>query len=227
MHPHQDLCIVHTTDLYVIPEQVPLDRAVLASNLETAINAVWDGQPMVGQRILIIGYGLIGALLAYLLNDIKGIQLDVMEVNSDRLDLARQHGLSGFDRLNSSQKPYDQVYHTSATEAGLQTAIDWLMPQGKVIELSWFGQSTIRLNLGSSFHFDRKRIISSQVSTISPSAHPQWDHLRRKHLVFRLLEDPKLHDFLGTCIPFAEAPEFFQQLRNQSQAALNAYIQYV
>lgn len=227
MHPHQDLCIVHTADLYVIPEQVPLDRAVLASNLETAINAVWDGQPMVGQRILVIGYGLIGALLAYLLNDIKGIDLEVLDVNPDRLELVRKHGLSGFDQLDSSRLPYDQVYHTSATEAGLQNAIDWLMPQGKVIELSWFGLSSIRLNLGSSFHFDRKQIISSQVSTISPSAHPQWDHLRRKHLVFRLLEDQKLQDFLGTCIPFEEAPEFFQQLRNQSHAALNAYIQYI
>lgn len=226
MHPHQDLSVVKTKDLYVVPKEVPLDRAVLASNLETAINAIWDGRPLIGQRILVIGYGLIGALIAYLLNGMRGIQLDILEINPARFALARTHGLSVIDQIAQSSIPYDQVYHTSGTETGLQTAIDGVMPEGKVIELSWYGRSSIKLNLGGSFHFDRKQIISSQVSTISPAARSQWDHLRRKHFVFRLLSDQQLDNYLGTAIPFAKAPEFFQQLRARPFPELNAYIQY-
>lgn len=226
MHPHQDMCIVKTSDLTVIPENVPLDRAILASNLETVVNGIWDGQPMIGQRILIIGYGLIGAMLAQLVLPLPGIELRVKEPNPIRADLARKNGLSIIEQMDSFSSPFDLVFHTSATSEGLQWAIDASGPEANIIEMSWFGQRDVKLDLGTSFHFDRKQIRSSQVSRIAKSAQAQFDHLRRKDLVFRILADPIWQTFLGKAISFADSPAFFHELRQQPVNEINAYLKY-
>lgn len=226
MHPHQDICKVKTRDLTVIPENVPMDRAVLASNLETAINGIWDAQPMIGQRILIVGYGLIGAMLAQLVLPIPGIDLWIKEPNPERADLARRNGLSIVEKENSFSNSFDLVFHTSATSEGLQWAIDASGPEATIIEMSWFGQQDVKLDLGTSFHFDRKQIRSSQVSRIARSAQAQFDHRRRKDLVFRILADSIWQAFLGKAISYADSPAFFHELRQQPVKEINAYFKY-
>lgn len=226
MHPHQDICQVNTKDLTVIPDSVSMDRAVLASNLETAINGIWDGQPMMGQRILVIGYGLIGAMLAQLVKPLPGIELWVKEPHPFRADLARNAGHQIVEKENSASKPFDLVFHTSATSAGLQWAIDASGMEANIIEMSWFGQQDVNLDLGADFHFGRKQIRSSQVSQIARPAQSQFDHHRRKDLVFRILADPIWQSFLGKGISFADSPAFFQELRQQPVNELNAYFIY-
>lgn len=226
MHPHQDLCIVNTRDLTVIPEQVPMDRAVLASNLETAINGFWDAQPLIGQRILVIGYGLIGAMLAQLLKPLPGIDLRIAEPNQARQNLAQHHGHKLVEQEAISSKPFDLVFHTSGTAEGLQVAIDRSCLEASIIEMSWFGQQKVNLDLGAEFHFGRKRILSSQVSWIAKPAQAHFDHRRRSALVFNILADPFWQSFLGKAIPFSESPAFFHELRQQPMNELNAYLQY-
>lgn len=226
MHPHQDLCIINTQDLTVVPENVPMERAILASNLETAINGVWDAQPMIGERILIIGYGLIGALLAYLLKPMPGIELRIKETNPARRMRALDQGLSVIDEQQPEADRFDLVFHTSATADGLQWGIDMSGLEARIIEMSWYGQQEVKLDLGATFHFGRIRILSSQVSHIARSATPRFDQQRRKSLVFRLLADPVLQSFLGNVIPFSESPDFFQGLRSKPVDELNVCFQY-
>ncbi|MCF8236669.1 MAG: zinc-binding alcohol dehydrogenase [Saprospiraceae bacterium] len=226
MHPHQDRCVIHSRDLTVIPDNIPLDRAILASNMETAVNGVWDGQPMMGHRILVIGYGLIGALIAYLLKPIPGVILHIHEIQPVRQDLASRHGhdvLAGEADLAES---YDLIFHTSASAEGLQFAIDHAGMEGRIVEMSWYGDQKVSLEMGASFHYKRNQIFSSQVSHLAIPARPQFDHQRRKDLVFQLLADENLQSYLGECIPFDKSPSFFDDLRKQPFSGLNAYFSY-
>jgi threonine dehydrogenase-like Zn-dependent dehydrogenase len=226
LHPHQSYCLVQSSDLTVIPSDVPLDRAVLTSNLETVVNALWDARPFIGQRILVIGYGLIGSLIAYLLQPMSGIEIEVLEINDSRIGWARHMGLKVIRPSSNAEDLYDMVFHTSATESGLQYGIDHLRQDGDLIELSWYGKKSVHLDLGTSFHYGRKRIISSQVSHVARPAMPQWSKDRRKELVFQLLKDPRLDFFLGRRIPFSQAVALFQILRNEQPTAVNYYFDY-
>ncbi len=226
MHPHQDVCVINAKDLTVIPDSVPMDRAVLASNLETAVNGIWDGQPMIGQRILVIGYGLIGAMVAQLLKSLPGIELAIKEQNPFRINLARNKGHVIIENDHDFGMPFDLVFHTSATSEGLQWAIDASGPEAKIIEMSWFGQQEVKLDLGADFHFGRKQIRSSQVSRIARPAQSQFDYHRRKALVFRLLADPIWQSFLGKGISFADSASFFDEFRQKPMDDLNVYFQY-
>jgi 2-desacetyl-2-hydroxyethyl bacteriochlorophyllide A dehydrogenase len=226
MHPHQTVCRVRTADLTVIPPAVPLDRAVLASNLETAVNALWDAGPLIGQEVLVVGFGLVGALVAHLLQPIPGIRVHVAEPLPARATLSRQLGHALLDPDEPLQDHFDLVFHTSATPEGLQAGLDQLRPEGALIELSWYGQRPVSLDLGGSFHYGRKRIISSQVSHIAPAARPHWDARRRKELVFRFLEDPALDQYLGRAIPFEQSADFFNELRQSPLPDINAHLDY-
>lgn len=226
MHPHQSLCCVRVADVTVIPPEIPMERAVLASNLETAVNAVWDAQPMMGENILVIGYGLVGALIAHLLRGMSGINLFIAEIMPERRDLAEAHGW----RLWTGSEPHYEgmhlVFHTSATAQGLQQGIDALLEEGRLVELSWYGQQKVHLDLGSSFHYGRKRIISSQVSRLSPHIGPTWDLAARKELVFRLLKEKEWDRFVGEAIPFLQSPAFFERLRTGVLPDLNVHLVY-
>lgn len=226
LHPHQSYCLVKTKDLHVIPDEVPLDRAVLASNLETVVNALWDATPMVGQRILIVGYGLIGSLIHHLLQTLAGIHIEVSEVNQNRITIARKMGCRIKGDIQDKAGHYDLIFHCSASMEGLQTAIDCLNRNGKLIELSWYGNKSVNLHLGGAFHYGRGQIISSQVTQIATPALAQWTIERRKEFVFRLLKDASLDYFLGRAIPFNQAAEFFNNIRKSPPEDINYYFEY-
>jgi 2-desacetyl-2-hydroxyethyl bacteriochlorophyllide A dehydrogenase len=161
MHPHQDYASVAISDLFEIPEGIPADRATLASNLETAVTAVWDSGVSIGDRVLVVGYGLIGALVATLLQQMPGVSVSVAELQEARLAMAMDAGCSPAD----THSAYDLAFHTSGSSKGLQLAVDRVGQEGKVIELSWYGTKAIEVTLGGSFHTQRKQIIASQVSS--------------------------------------------------------------
>lgn len=227
MHPHQTLCRVRTADLTVVPPSVPLDRAVLSSNLETAVNALWDARPLIGQEVLVVGFGLVGALVAHLLRPIPGLRVHVAEPFAPRAALARELGHTILEEGADWKDHFDLVVHTSATAEGLQAGLEQLRPDGALIELSWYGQRPVTLDLGGSFHYGRKRIVSSQVSHLAPRALPAWDAARRKELVFRFLEDPTLDKLLGKAIPFEESADFFNTLRQTPLDEINAHFVYL
>ncbi|MDP5169905.1 MAG: zinc-binding alcohol dehydrogenase [Bacteroidia bacterium] len=217
LHPHQDRLWVAESDCFVVPQAVPARRATLASNLETAVNALWDAGVAIGDRVVVVGFGLIGALVADLLGRMPGVQVSIHEQRSDRVALAQAWG---YQLWSDTGAACDLAFHASASAEGLQAAIHAVGQEGKVVDLSWYGERTITVALGGSFHAQRKQIIASQVSTIPPHQAPRWDYRRRKQLVFDLLHDPQFDRYLTHQVPFEQLPEFFHQLRQSPPAGL-------
>jgi 2-desacetyl-2-hydroxyethyl bacteriochlorophyllide A dehydrogenase len=226
MHPHQSVIKLDINDIYPVPGFIPARRATLASNLETAVNAIWDSGVTVGDKVLIVGFGIIGSLIALVVRHIPGIELLIMEKEQVRASKAEAYG---FKVLSTSKRigvNYDVAFNTSASSRGLQTCIDAVGFEGKVVELSWYGLNSVHINLGQSFHYNRKKIISSQVSNVPASRSRQWDLHRRKELVFNLLKN-KIFDSLITLeIPFKNAPSFFKKLRNEDVNDIGVVFSY-
>jgi len=214
MHPHQDVIAVPADALRPIPEGIPPLRATLASNVETALNAVWDGRVWPGARVLVAGHGLIGALLTHLLLRIPAVEVHVLEPDPQRAARARRSGAAVAPALPPEWKgTMDVAFHASAAPSGMQSALDSLTDEGTLVELSWYGRQRVTLRLGDQFHVGRLRIRSSQVSRLPTFLPPAWDSARRMQVVWRLLQDPSWDALLPQTWPFHRAPEFFDRLR--------------
>ncbi len=224
MHPHQDYCRVQATDLFLIPKAIPLKRATLASNMETAVNAVWDSQISLGDRVLVVGFGLIGSLVALLAKQLPGVEVQITETNELRKQKAQELKFAVINDLEKDR--YDIAFHTSGTAQGLQTAIDAVGMEGRIVELSWYGDKTVELNLGTQFHTLRKKIVSSQVSSIPANKRHRWNYHRRKQTVFKLLENPIYDQLLDAEIPFFQTPQVFHQIRTGQWQPLTALVKY-
>ncbi|MEQ8547435.1 MAG: hypothetical protein RIC03_05975 [Cyclobacteriaceae bacterium] len=221
MHPHQDYIVAKEEDVFEIPAAVSLKEATLASNIETAVNTIWDADISLGDRVLIYGYGLIGAIIATIVNKIPGVQCEVFETDHERQQLHLDHFIperSGHD--------YDVVFNTTSNPQALQHALASTRLEGKIIELSWYGNQETTLRLGADFHYGRKQIISSQVSHIPIKKQPFWNYKKRKQLVFELLADHSFSHLLTAEIAFKEAPKFYQRLRNEKISELSTIICY-
>lgn len=224
MHPHQDICHVEASSLFEIPENIPATRAGLASNVETALNAIWDSGLSIGDRTLVCGFGMIGALVARLLSFMPGVEVQVLEIDPGRKKKAKEMGFEVVE--NPEQEQYDLAFHTSASAGGLQKCIDSVGLEGKIIELSWYGTKSIALQLGGSFHRNRKQLISSQVSIIPKQKSARWDYKRRKETVFELLKNDIFDQHISHIIPFEDTPDFFQKLRTDKLEGLGYLIKY-
>lgn len=225
LHPHQAECVVASQDLFVVPDEIPPSRATLASNLETALNAVWDGQISIGDKVLVIGFGIIGSLVARVLSMIGAVEVVVQDIDLRRQYLAEQMGFWTQDK-GTEGISYDAVFHTSASEEGLQAAIDQVGFEGKIIELSWYGNKSVSLQLGGDFHSQRKQLISSQVSHLPPYHSRRWNYRRRKEVVFELLKQPAFDQHLTAEIAFEELPNVFTQLREGTNKEFAWVVKY-
>ena len=223
LHPHQNFCRVKLNDLTILPDEVPARRATLTSNVETAVNAVWDSEVSVGDRVLVVGFGIIGSLTARLLQSIAGVEVWVYDADVHRTELANKLGFRSVDRVLYN---FDMAFHCSSSSEGLQSCIDHVGLEGKVIELSWYGQQPVSLQLGGSFHQQRKQIVCSQVSSIPSARKARWDFHRRKAVVMELLKNPVYDQHLGETVAFEKVPALFQQLRKGSLSALSWIIAY-
>lgn len=215
LHPHQDLCDIAVEDLYAIPPQISEERATLASNMETAVTAIWDGNVQIGDRVLVVGFGIIGSLVARIASLIPGVRVEVYDICAQKQTLAQNMGFS----LANIREKYDIAFHCSASASGLQVAIDCVDYESTVIELSWYGTREVSINLGSSFHAMRKKIICSQVSHIPGNKQNRWDYKRRKDLVFSLLQNPIFDSHITMRIPFRELAKKFSMLENYNGLA--------
>jgi hypothetical protein len=209
LHPHQDIFVARNEDLFVVDESVPPERATLASNLETAVNAIWDSQVTVGQRCIVVGFGIIGSLIARILKGIPGVEVVVVDAEASKLLLANK---MEFDSRSPEevQGEFDLAFHASCSGEGLQLCIDKVGFEGKVVELSWYGNRKVALELGGEFHSKRKAIICSQVSTIPAQLQRRWNYKRRKELVFNLLKDPAFDSHITEMVPFEGLPAYYE-----------------
>jgi threonine dehydrogenase-like Zn-dependent dehydrogenase len=193
LHPHQDRFVVPVAD--VVPTDAPLERAILAPNLETAINALWDGGVGPGDRVAVIGAGVLGCLVGWLASKVVGCEVTLVDVLPERRAIAAALGVPFAEQAPGDR---DVVVHTSATEAGLRAAFAALGPEGALVELSWYGDVEVKVSLGGPFHPGRQRLIGSQVGQVPPSRRGRWTHRRRLELALRLAADPVLEALVSS-----------------------------
>jgi hypothetical protein len=205
LHPHQTLFDVPTAAVVPVPDQVPLRRAVLAANMETALNAVWDAQPGPGDRIAVVGAGVVGALVAWLCGCLAGAAVTLVDIDASRAGLAAALGV-GFAGPADAPRDCDLVVHASASAAGLSTAIALCGHEATLAELSWYGKGEIAVPLGGAFHAHRLKIIASQVGEVAPSHRPRWTHARRLAAALDLLKAPELDALLMPAVAFDDLP---------------------
>ena len=225
LYPHQDRCIVRVDDIFFIPPEIPAERATLASNLETAVNAIWDSGVSMGDRVLVVGFGIVGSLISRLLSFIGGVEVEVADKNPGKVRLAGKMGFTA-DLPARVSDTFDMAFHTSGTGEGLQTAIDRVGFEGWIIELSWHGSRSATLQLGGTFHSQRKRIISSQVSTVASPQRSRWDVKRRRELVFTLLKRPEFDGHITASVPFEDLTTVFQKLVESPGEQLSYLVTY-
>jgi threonine dehydrogenase-like Zn-dependent dehydrogenase len=225
LHPHQTRYVVPVEAVHVVPDGVPSERAVLAGTVETAVNALWDAAPLVGDRIAVVGAGMVGCCVARLLSRIPGVAVTLVDVDSSRVDVAEGLGV-GFALPDDVEAGQDLVVHTSATSAGLQLSLDLLVPEGTVVDLSWYGDTEVQLSLGGRFHSDRLSIRSSQVGTVATARRGRRTTTERMALSLELLRDPAFDVLLTGSSRFEELPDVMPQLASGKLAAICHTIDY-
>jgi threonine dehydrogenase-like Zn-dependent dehydrogenase len=225
LHPHQDLFQVPATALVPVPAGTDPRRAVLAANLETAINALWDVPVRVGAQVRVVGAGMIGALVAYLAVRTAGARVQLIDVAPQRQALAQALGVA-FAMPEQAQDQADVVFHASASAAGLATALRLAGREAEVVELSWYGDQPVPVPLGANFHALRLRLISSQVGQVAPAQRPRWEPRRRLALALELLADPTLDVLLAPPQPFSQAPQVLAEICRSQDPALCQVLDY-
>ncbi|MEW2303089.1 zinc-binding alcohol dehydrogenase [Streptomyces sp. NPDC006655] len=224
LYPHQTRYVVPVSAVTVVPEHVPPARAVLAGTIETAVNALWDAAPLVGDRIAVIGGGMVGCSVAALLARFPGVRLQLVDADPARAKTAEALGV-GFAAPEDALGDCDLVVHASATEQGLTRALELLAPEGTVLELSWYGDRRVALPLGEAFHSRRLTVRSSQVGTVSPRRAGR-SYADRLALALDLLADPALDALITGESAFEELPEVLPRLASGEIPALCHRVSY-
>ena len=225
LYPHQTAYVVPAADVLPVPDRVPPERAVLAGAVETAVNALWDAAPLVGDRITVVGAGMIGCCVARLLTRFPAVDVTVVDVDPAKAKVVTRLG-AGFASPAEAKDGRDLVVHASATSSGLQLALDLLAREGTVIDLSWYGDAEVQLSLGGAFHSGRLRIRSSQVGTVSPARSGSRTLVDRRALALDLLRDPAFDALITGVSPFDELPDLMSRLAAGSQSALCHTVSY-
>ncbi|MER5939324.1 zinc-binding alcohol dehydrogenase [Streptomyces sp. NPDC001928] len=225
LYPHQSRYVVPASAVTVVPDTVPAARAVLAGTVETAVNALWDAQPLVGDRIAVVGGGMIGCSVAALLARFPGVRLQLVDADPGRAAVAEALGV-GFAAPGDALGECDLVVHASATEQGLARSLELLRPEGTVLELSWYGDRQVGLPLGEAFHSRRLVIRSSQVGTVSPARSASRTYADRLALALDLLADPALDALVTGESAFEELPEVMPKLASGEIPALCHRVRY-
>lgn len=206
LHPHQTLFDVPVTAAVPLPEGATPERAILAANMETAINAVWDAAPRTGSRIAIVGAGVLGALIAHVLGRlVPGARATLVDIDPSRARIAQALG-ADFATPETAPAERDLIFHTSASAAGLTTALNLAADEATILELSWYGAGDVPVPLGGAFHSRRLRLISSQVGKVAPSHRKDWTHRSRLELALQLTASPELDSLMAPAVAFKDLP---------------------
>ncbi|MFE2585836.1 zinc-binding alcohol dehydrogenase [Streptomyces sp. NPDC059378] len=224
LYPHQTRYVVPVSAVTVVPDNVPAERAVLAGTVETAVNALWDAAPLVGDRIAVVGGGMVGCSVAALLARFPGVRVQLVDADPARASVAEALGV-GFATPERALGDCDLVVHASATEQGLARSLELLRAEGTVIELSWYGDRRVALPLGEAFHSRRLTVRGSQVGTVSP-ARANRSYADRLALALDLLADPALDALVTGESAFEDLPEVMPRLASGEIPALCHRVRY-
>jgi hypothetical protein len=225
LHPHQTLFDIPAEAAIPLPDDVPPARAVLAANMETALNALWDAQPGPADRIAIVGAGVVGSLVAWLCARLPGAEVTLVDIDSSRAALAGALEVK-FAAPSDAPRDCDLVVHASGQASGLATAIDLAGDEATILELSWYGEGDVPVPFGGAFHSRRLKLVSSQVGKIAPSHRARWDHRRRLCAALSLLRSPRLDALLAPAIPFERLPGEISRILSPGSGILCQRIVY-
>jgi len=225
LFPHQERYVVGVEALVEVPQGVDPARAVLAANLETAVNVVWDARVSVGDRVVVVGAGVVGLLVSWLCAGVPGTRVLAVDPNPARSGAARALGVSLVEEAPRGVDA-DVVVHASGTSAGAVAALEAAGVEGRVIEASWFGDRVVPLPLGEAFHSRRLTLRSSQVGRIPPDRAPRWSHRRRLEVALGLLRDDRLDVLIDGESPFEVLPEVMHRLATAPDGGLCHRIRY-
>ena len=225
LHPHQDRFVAPLGMLAPLPDGLPPRRAIFAANMETALNAIWDSGAGPGDRIVVVGAGVVGLLIARLAARLPGTDVTVVDVDATRSEFALKLGAS-FATPAEEPRGADVVFHASVTPQGLATAIHAAGFEGTVVEVSWFGDRATPVPLGGAFHSQRLKLISSQVGHVAASRRARWDYARRRDAALALLADPALDVLITEEIAFADLPAALPRLFSPGAPGLQTLVRY-
>lgn len=230
LYPHQEVFALPAANAIRLPEGVPLKRATLAANMETALNAVWDSGAGPADRIVIVGAGVVGLLITFLVARLPGTQTYVVDVVPERRAIVEAFGATfvaaGEDAGAAIGEDADVVFHTSASAGGLHTAIAACGFEAALVELSWYGNATIEIGLGGAFHAKRLRLVSSQVGHVATSRRARWTHGRRLQAAAGLLADDRLDALVGDTVPFDQLSTQMADILGGARGGLAPVIAY-
>jgi threonine dehydrogenase-like Zn-dependent dehydrogenase len=225
LYPHQTRYVVPAQSVYVLPETVPPGRAVLAANLETAINGLWDARLQIGDRVTVIGAGTLGCLVAWLAGRIPGCDVELVDIHPHRAAIARAIGVR-FARPETASEGADVVIHASGSPAGLELALQVAGFEATIAELSWYGDQAVPVALGQGFHSRRLTLKSSQVGSVAASQRARWDTRRRMQLALASLADPALDALITGESDFEALPRVMAEIAEQPGDTLCHRIRY-
>lgn len=226
LYPHQTRYVVPAAAVHALPEHVPPERAVLAANLETAINGIWDARLNVGDRVAVIGAGTVGCLVAWLVGRTPACDVQLVDVNPARAAIAQALGVR-FSLPDGVAEDADVVFHTSGTASGLETALRVAGLESTIIEMSWYGDQIVRAPLGGAFHARRLTIKSSQVGAVAAPQRVRWDPRRRMALALSFLADPAVDVLITGESEFETLPRVMADLASAPGNTICHRIKYV
>jgi threonine dehydrogenase-like Zn-dependent dehydrogenase len=225
LYPHQTRYLAPASAVVPVPEVGPAGRAVLAGVMETAVNALWDAPPLVGDRVAVVGGGLVGCCVAAVVGRIPGVRVQLLDTDPSRAPVAAALGVE-FALPSNATGNCDLVVHASATSAGLATSLELAAPDATVVELSWYGDRPVEVPLGEVFHPRRLVLRSSQVGSVAPARRDRRSRSERLALALELLADPSLDTLITGESDFADLPEVLPRLVSGELPAICHRIRY-
>jgi threonine dehydrogenase-like Zn-dependent dehydrogenase len=225
LYPHQTRYVVPATAVHLLPHDVPPSRAVLAANLETAINGLWDARPQIGDRVVVVGAGTVGSLTAWLAGRIHGCDVELVDINPQRASIAKTLGVR-FSSGDAVSGGADVVLHASGSAAGLDLSLRVAGFEATIVELSWYGDQPVPMALGQAFHARRLTLKSSQVGRVAASQRARWDSRRRMQFALASLTDPALDALVTGETGFESLPQVMADLADGSLDAICHRVRY-
>ncbi len=225
LYPHQTRYVVSAGAVHALPDAVPPARAILAANMETAVNGVWDANVLVGDRVAVIGGGTVGCLVAWLAQRIAGCEVELVDVNPDRGRVAAQLGVP-FAAPASASRDADVIVHASGSPSGLALALEIAAVEATIVEMSWYGSQRVEMPLGEAFHARRLTVKSSQVGRVAATQRARWDTRRRMRLALSLLAHDELDALITGESAFDALPSVMTRLATSPGDAICHRIRY-
>ncbi|MEZ5419030.1 MAG: zinc-binding alcohol dehydrogenase [Vicinamibacterales bacterium] len=225
LYPHQTRYVVPAAAVHVVPEAVPAARAVLAANMETALNGAWDAGIAPGDRVTVVGAGSVGCLVAWLAARMPGCEVELVDVAEARAATAHALGVS-FSALDGAARDRDVVFHASGSSEGLDAALALAGFESTVVELSWYGDRAVHASLGKAFHARRLTLKSSQVGHLPPHRRARWTNGRRLAVALSLLTDPALDVLVTSESAFDDLPRTMASVASDIGGTLCHRVRY-